>query len=260
MNESTMSLKHLLALVQTLLIASVVSCTNHDNNTGITPGEYLMISSAGTSGLTSRDTLSIVATGDSIYLAGLDIYGYLSGNTIMFPYQIKEVPYTSSWRINGKLKLIGTDSLYGALTLKRDGVVQQLELKLKLISQHSVDTIDSANTLYFQDVQEIQLVSGPIIRAHYAVVKLDQDSLTGYLGVFAQGSKVYVLKGIRSRKGKYNGTFSSIGPKNTTHFQNKFDLRIENARLKIRGHFPFIFTTELLQTTNKPELLVDYTL
>ncbi len=256
MNESTMSLKHLLALIHALLISSVVSCTNHDNNTGITPGEYLMISSAGTSGLTSRDTLSIVAAGDSIYLAGLDIYGYLSGDTIMFPNQIKEVPYTSNWRINGKLKLIGTDSLYGALTLKRDSVVQQLELKLKLISSQGTTSKNDKRVLYFKDVEDIQIVTGPIIQVHYAIIQLDDDSLKGYLGVFSQGTREYFLRGIKSAKGEYTGTYITEGINNRGLSQNRFRLNIKDNKISLNGHFPFLFINEIAQTTEIPE--IDY--
>jgi hypothetical protein len=236
------------------LIASVLSCANHEAKTGLTPGEYLMVSTASSSGLSSADTITISVVGDSVFIGGFDLHGHISEDSILIAKQIKSVRYSLDWSFSGKLNIHRPDSVFGTLNLLRDSVVQQLELKFRLISQQGTDTVSSTRILYFKDVQDIQIVSGPIIQAHYAVIKLDNDSLNGYLGVFAQGYKEYILKGIEGPKNEYTGTFSTKETTNSARFQNKFSLKIEDDRLMLQGGFPLIFTNELLQTAEMPRL------
>jgi hypothetical protein len=207
-------------------------------------------------GTNKVDSIYLSNHKDSIFFSGLDIYGFLSGDTVVFPNQVKEMPYSSSWRINGKLKLIGTDSLYGALKLKRDDVVQQLELKLKLISSQGTTSKNDKRVLYFKDVEDIQIVTGPIIQVHYAIIQLDDDSLKGYLGVFSQGTREYFLRGIKSAKGEYTGTYITEGINNRGLSQNRFRLNIKDNKISLNGHFPFLFINEIAQTKEIPE--IDY--
>jgi len=256
MNEPKTFRISLLVIMHISLIASVISCANYEAKTGLTQGEYLMVSSASSSGLSSADTTTISVVGDSVFVTGLDIYGHISGDSLIIPTQIKEVPFSNDWRINGELKLKGPDSLYGTLNLLRDSVVQQLELKFRLISSQGTTSNKDKRILYFKDVEDIQIVTGPIIQVHYAIIQLDNDSLKGYLGVFSQGTREYFLRGHKNASGEYTGTFITKGKNYLGSNHDPFSLTLENNRLRLNGKFPFLFKNELMRTNDMPE--VDY--
>ena len=256
MNEPKTFRISLLAIMHISLIASVLSCANHEAKTSLTPGEYLMVSSSTSSGLSSIDTITISVVGDSVFIGGFDLHGLISADSILIAKQIKSVRYSLDWSISGKLNIHRPDSVYGTLNLLRDSVVQQLELKLKLISSQGTIFENDKRVLYFKDVEDIQIVTGPIIQVHYAIIQLDNDSLKGYLGVFSQGTREYFLRGTKSAKGEYTGTYITKGINNRGLSQNRFRLNIKDSKISLNGHFPPLFINEIAQTTEMPE--IDY--
>ncbi len=238
------------------LIASVLSCANHEAKTGLTPGEYLMVSTASSSGLSSADTITISVVGDSVFIGGFDLHGHISADSILIAKQIKSVRYSLDWSFSGKLNIHRPDSVFGTLNLLRDSVVQQLELKFRLISSQGTTSNKDKRILYFKDVEDIQIVTGPIIQVHLAIIQLDNDSLKGYLGVFSQGTREYFLRGHKNASGEYTGTFITKGKNNLGSNHDPFSLKIENNQLRLNGKFPFLFKNELMQTNDMPD--VDY--
>jgi hypothetical protein len=119
-------------------IIGIVGCSNPEMASSITPGDYIIVTTAHSTGLNSVDTININAVGDSVFLSGFEIHGHLSNDSLRIPLQLKEIPFKEDWRIQGGFRLVGPDSLYGTLNFVQANNIEQISVQMLALTTRPI--------------------------------------------------------------------------------------------------------------------------
>jgi len=128
--------------------------------------------------------------------------------------------------------------------IKNEQLNKEIEFYKSEIEKHKKeinnlkDSISNSNNfqiLSFWIQEEIEIIAGPVLQSDYAVLQVTEKTIKGFVGWASQGDAEYYISGYLLN-GAYIGDVFSIGcEEDCTIPVGKFQLKIENLKLKLSG-------------------------
>jgi hypothetical protein len=235
-----------------IAVCFIVSCSQPAKHDEFDSGFFLVATTTKSTGVLVTDSLFVDRySNDSIYFFDLELFGHLSNGEVIVPEQTKEVPYSEGYQCSGVVNVHSLDSLYGYIAVQSGNKVDTLTLQFKRLNNRmsgqkfmKQSNGSGKGILIYRNVDDS---SSRFMSIREALIVLEGNKLTGYLGVHAQGSAEYFLQGIKV-KDHFVGEYITLDRKNPTRVDSTigdFKLTIVDDYIDLRGYFPFVFENRI---------------
>jgi hypothetical protein len=238
-----------------IIMLSMFGCTQPIRHNKFDSGLFVVSTTAKSTGVTVCDSLYVDRySNDSIYFFDLELFGHLYDGKVDISKQIKPVPFSADYQCSGVISVLSPDSLYGYIELQSENNRDTLILQFKRLSnrgsgQKFIKEGDNKikRVLSYKNVDT---ATQRFVVMHEALLIVEGNKLSAYVGVHSQGSVVYFLKGIKVDDlfvGEYV-TLNSKNPNRSDSTIGDFKLKILNDYIELTGYFPFLFENRIKRT------------